>query len=117
VDRIEEMVPLAPHMFLILLALHGGPLHGYGIKKAVRERSGGRVDLDPGGLYRLVARLEARGVVRAAEAPVDAPEDDRRRLFHALTPAGERLLKLEARRLASLVDSADVAALIHEAGA
>lgn len=114
---IDDLIPLPPHTFMVLLALRGGALHGYGIKKEVRARSEGRIDLDPGGLYRLIARLEARGVVRPADAPAETPEDDRRRVFYALTAEGQRLLAMEARRLASLVGSADVAAVIREAGA
>ncbi|HUQ82222.1 MAG TPA: PadR family transcriptional regulator [Gemmatimonadaceae bacterium] len=109
---LDDLLPLPPATFLVLLALRGKPLHGYGIKKEVRARSDGRIDLDPGGLYRLIARCEARGAVRAASAPADAPDDDRRRLFYTLTPAGEALLAAEARRMASLVASPDVASLI-----
>ena len=88
-------------------------MHGYGIKKEVRARSEGTIDLDPGGLYRLIARLEVRGIVRPTRAPADAPDDERRRLFYTLTAAGERVLTAEARRLATLVASPDVAALLQ----
>ena len=43
--------------FLVLLALHRAPSHGYAIKKSVLELSGGTLDLEPGGLYRLIGRL------------------------------------------------------------
>jgi DNA-binding PadR family transcriptional regulator len=117
VPSIDDLLPLPPGTFLVLLTLRGRALHGYGIKKEVRARSEGRVDLDPGGLYRLIARLEARGIVEPAEAPADAPADDRRRLFYTLTAAGERLLAAEARRLAALVAAPDVAVLVKGAGA
>ena len=110
---LDDLLPLPPAIFLVLLALRGKALHGYGIKKEVRARSDGRVDLDPGGLYRLIARLEARGVVRPTDPPADAPVDDRRRLFYTLTAPGETLLAAEARRLATLVASPDVATLIN----
>jgi DNA-binding PadR family transcriptional regulator len=87
-------------------------MHGYGIKKEVRARSDGHLDLDPGGLYRLISRLEADGVLRVASAPSDAPDDERRRVFYKLTAAGERLLAAEARRLAALVASPDVASML-----
>src|SRR5262245_35611501 len=101
-SSLDDLIPLPPATFLVLLALRGRALHGYGIKKEVRSRSDGKIDIDPGGLYRLIARLEAQGIVAAAEAPADAPIDDRRRLFYTLTPSGELLLAAEARRLASL---------------
>src|SRR5262245_28956927 len=112
---LDDLLPLPPATFLILLAIRGRSVHGYGIKKEVFARSEGRIDLDPGGLSRLIARLEARGVVRAAAAPADAPDDERKRLFYTLTPAGERLLATEARRLASLVATPEVRTLIKTA--
>jgi DNA-binding PadR family transcriptional regulator len=110
-------LPLPPHLFLVLLALRGKSLHGYGIKKEVLTRSEGRIDLDAGGLYRLIGRLESQGIVRVAAAPADEPGDERKRVFYALTPAGEALLASEARRLSALVASPDVSALIRGAGA
>lgn len=114
---MPDLLPLPPHMFLVLLSLRGRALHGYGIKKEVLARSGGAIDLDPGGLYRLIGRLETKGVVRAAEAPADEPDDDHRRVFYTLTAAGEELLAAEAVRLEALLGSPDVRALIDGAGA
>ena len=108
----DELLPLSPSTFLVLLALRGRAMHGYGIKKEVRARSDGAIDLDPGGLYRLIARLEVRGIVQSTPAPANAPDDERRRLFYTLTADGERVLVAEARRLASLVASPDVASLV-----
>lgn len=107
--------PLPPHMFYVLLSLRGRALHGYGIKKDVFERSDGRIDLDAGGLYRLIGRLETQGIVRVAPEPEDQPDDDRRRVFYTLTAEGERLLVEEAKRLSALVESPEVQALIEGA--
>ena len=101
--------PLPPHMFLVLLALNAGPSHGYGIKKAVAERSDGSVDLDAGGLYRLIARLEEWGWAETVDAP-EADADPRRK-YYALTTGGQAILRREARRVASLARDPDVAAL------
>ena len=111
-DSLMSELPLSPGTFHVLLALRGRALHGYAIKKAVLARSDGRLNLDAGGLYRLIARLEGMGAVRIAAAPPDAPDDDRRRVFYRLTAGGERLLAAEARRMASLVASPDVAPLL-----
>ena len=104
--------PLPPHTFLVLLALHGGPAHGYGLKKAVLDRSDGAVDLDAGGLYRLIARMEEQSWLE----PVPAPESetDARRKYYALTPAGRGVLAAEAARLTRMAGWADVAALARE---
>lgn len=106
----EDALPLPPHMFLVLLVLNGGPAHGYGIKKAVAERSRGTVDLDAGGLYRLIARLEERGWVSYASQGEDAGGDSRRK-YYELTSAGREILAAEARRVSALARAPDVVAL------
>jgi DNA-binding PadR family transcriptional regulator len=109
--KLDDLLPLPPHMFHVLLVLRAGPLHGYAIKREVAAQSAGRIDLDPGGLYRLIARLEARGAV-AEFAPRGEPTDDRKRVFYKLTRAGEQLLLAEARRLSTLVSSKEVRELL-----
>ncbi len=103
--------PLPIPLFHVLLALHRGPMHGYGIKKAVAERSGGRIELDPGGLYRMIARLEEREWAEPVAPPSD--EADARRKYYALTPQGAAVLSAEARRLWDLAHEPDVTALVR----
>lgn len=114
---LDDLLPLPPHMFYVLLVLRRGPLHGYGIKKEVSTQTSGQIDLDPGGLYRMIARLEGRGAVAVAAAPEGAPADDRKRVFYKLTAAGEQLLKAEGRRLSALVSSKAVRDLLKGARA
>ena len=109
--KLEELLPLPPHMFHVLLCLRAGPLHGYAIKKEVLAQSSGRIDLDPGGLYRLIARLEAQGAVTEVASRTQ-PTDERKRVFYKLTRAGEQLLLAESRRLAALVSSREVKELL-----
>ena len=95
-------LPLAPAVYLILLALADGDAHGYRIRAAVIERSQGAVTLDPGSLYRLIARLSDDGLV--GEAPHRrSSEDDERRRYYRLTSLGRRLLEAETNRMADLV--------------
>lgn len=97
----ETALPVKPKPFLLLLILEEeGPLHGYAIKKGMAERSGGRVTMDPGGLYRLIARLERDGLLRHAPRPAD--EADERRQYVEITDWGRRVLAAEARRIADL---------------
>jgi DNA-binding PadR family transcriptional regulator len=102
---LNDLLPLPPHMFHVLLVLSQGPMHGYGIKKEVALQSGGQIDLDPGGLYRLIARLEARGALVAAAPPANGPDDERQRSYYRLTRAGQQLLAAEAQRLSALVST------------
>ena len=89
--------PLKPADFHILLALAGGPRHGYEIMKEAEAESGGRVCLEVGTLYRILARLLQAGFLE------EAGEDGRRRNY-SLTRAGRRALQAEAERLAGVVD-------------
>ena len=110
----EAALPLKPKPFLLLLTLQEhGALHGYAIKKAMRESSGGTVAMDPGGLYRLIARMERDGLVRPVPRP--AGDADERRQYVAITEWGRAVLAAEARRIAELARVPAVQALAREA--
>ena len=105
----RDLLPLKPADFHILLEPGGlGPLHGYGVMKAVERESNGEVRLELGSLYRLLGRLLDLGALAAQES------DDRRRNY-SLTAFGRRVLEAEARRLAALVKLAPVRKLLREA--
>lgn len=88
---------LKPADFHILVALLDGPRHGYDIMKEVERESEGRVLLEVGTLYRVLARLLDDGLLQ------DAGGDGRRRNY-SLTRLGRRVVKAEAERLAGVVD-------------
>lgn len=90
-------IPLAPRDLLILAVLDEGPSHGYGIVKAVEERSAFDVRLDPANLYRALRRMRRDGWIEEVEAG-----GDRRRTF-TLTPEGKSVLAAEVHRLESLL--------------
>jgi DNA-binding PadR family transcriptional regulator len=94
-------LPLAPEVLLVLLVLADEPAHGYAIRQRVIERSDGAVDLDPGSLYRLIARLADDGLVDEASRD----EESRRRTYR-LTPRGRRVLAAELDRLRALLERA-----------
>ena len=81
---------LRGHLDLLLLAtLHRtGPVHGYGLITALRERSGGTFDLPEGTVYPALHRLERDGSV-ASSWDTSAP---RRRRVYVLTPVGAEAL-------------------------
>ena len=93
----ERPEPLKPADFHILLVLMEKPRHGYEIMKEVERESNGRVQLEVGTLYRLLARLLDSGLIAEGE------EDGRRRNY-ALTRAGRQALKAEAERLAGVMN-------------
>jgi DNA-binding PadR family transcriptional regulator len=100
--------------FEILLTLATGERHGYAIIQDIEGRSSGRVSVETGTLYRALQRLAEEDLVRPAEAPRADANDDERRRFYAITPAGRRAAADEARRLASLVTAARLARLLPE---
>ncbi|MEV4758055.1 helix-turn-helix transcriptional regulator [Micromonospora sp. NPDC049559] len=73
---------------LLLAVLEGGPLHGYAIIEALRDRSGGTLNLPTGTIYPALRRLERAGYVESSWSTVNGRE---RRTYH-LTGAGQRAL-------------------------
>ena len=53
----EELLPLTPALFHILLSLADRELHGYDIMREVDERTGGKMRLGPGTLYGSIKRM------------------------------------------------------------
>ena len=100
---LSRYLPLNPRVFAILAALLEVPAHGYRIKQEVEERSGGAVTLDPGSLYRTIARLLDDGVVEEVPAPDGESETDPRRRYYGVTPLGRALVAAEAARLRQLL--------------
>lgn len=92
--------PLAPRDLLILSVLAEGARHGYGIIKAVEERTEAKVLLDPANLYRALRRMRRDGWIREIE---DASAEDARRRTYELLPAGRSILRAEVERLEALV--------------
>ena len=101
-----DPLPLEPHWFQILLALADRDLHGLAIMNDVLERTGGRMRLWPGMLYRNLSRLVDDGLVVEIEAPAAATPGGGRPRYFRITTAGRRACGAEAQRLAGFVDVA-----------
>lgn len=99
----EELLPLTPPVFHILLALAGEERHGYGIMQDVSEQTGGALQLGPGTLYGCLKRMLAAGLVEESDERPDPELDDERRRYYRMTPLGRRVVRAEARRLAGAV--------------
>jgi DNA-binding PadR family transcriptional regulator len=101
--QTKPPAPVEPHWFQILLALADRDLHGLAIMNDVLERTGGRMRLWPGMLYRALGRLADIGLIAEIEPPDDAPMAGGRPRFFRITPAGRRACAAEAERLAGFV--------------
>lgn len=102
----EEMLPLTPAVFHVLLALVDGELHGYGIMQEVTRLTNGQMRLGPGTLYGSIKRMLADGLIEESETRPDPALDDERRRYYRLTDYGQRVVRAEAERLDRLVRSA-----------
>jgi DNA-binding PadR family transcriptional regulator len=101
--NVESLVPLPAVTFHILMALAGEDRHGYGIIQDVARRTNNRLKLGAGTLYRSLQRmLEQSLIVETGERP-DAEQVDERRRYYRITPFGESVARVEARRLTELV--------------
>lgn len=105
----QQFLPLKPDAFYVLLVLLGGERHGYAIMRDAADRSGGRVQLQAGALYRLLARLLDEGLVVESQRRPAADADDERRRYYRVTPLGRRVIAAEAERMATLAEAARAA--------
>ena len=108
----ELLIPLPPATFHILMALAEDDRHGYAIIQDVAARTGGKLRLSAGTLYRSIQRMLEQGlIVETRERP--APEyDDERRRYYRITPFGIAVAQAEARRLTELVKMARARGLV-----
>ena len=99
----EEMLPLTPAVFHVLLALADGERHGYAIMQEVAEHTEGRIKMGPGTLYGTIKRLIEAQLIEESDERPDADSDDERRRYYRLTGVGQRVVKAEAQRYAEMV--------------
>lgn len=102
----EELLPLTPAVFHVLLALAEGERHGYAIMQEVVAATNGRIKIGPGTLYGTIKRLLKVKLVEESEERPDPTLDDERRRYYRLTALGQLVLKAEVRRYAELVEVA-----------
>jgi len=103
--------PLGDLAFSVLVALTDEQLHGYALIKRLRGLEG-RASLRTGTVYAALARLQDEGWVVEVDAPPD--DEDPRRRYYRVSPAGREAARAEAARLASLVGFARRKALLTE---
>ncbi len=92
--------PLRPRVFAILLALVGGPRHGYGLMQALQTDPTERWLLGPATLYRTLKEMQDQGLITSAEGPDESGGPPRR--YYRLTAAGRRAGAAEAARMVAL---------------
>jgi len=86
--------------FYIMLLLSEGPIHGYGIMRAFKNRTG--KGLSAGTLYPFLQTLESRGLV----SKCDKATGNRPKIEYSLSKKGESFTKRLFRRFAAITASA-----------
>ena len=100
---VDTMLPLAPPMFHILIALGDDAMHGYAVMQAIDERSGGQVRLLPGTLYSTVKKMLRLQLIEECKPPSHADSEDERRRYYRATRFGRNVRSAETERLSMLV--------------
>lgn len=101
---VDELLPLTPLSFEILLALADEPRHGYGIIKEIEARTGKPLKSSTGTLYLAIRRLEqAELIVESDDTGRSGGSGGSRRRYYRLTQLGEEVVAAEAERLAALL--------------
>lgn len=93
---------LKGHLDLLVLAVVApGPLHGYAVIEALRERSGDAFDLPEGTVYPVLHRLAKAGLLQSEWVEASG----RRRRTYRLTDAGRAALTQQHRQWQEFADA------------
>ena len=95
----ENLLPMTPAVFNILLALADGEKHGYAIMLEVEANTNGEVKMGPGTLYGSIKRMLSMGLIEESDERPDPQMDDQRRRYYRLTGLGHKAVRAEAMRL------------------
>jgi len=87
----RDLVGGVLHVMLLTQIDRSGPIHGYGVIKALTESAGGRPLFKEGTIYPILNELERVGVVRSEWGHGSAGPQ---RKYYSLTPLGRQTLKI-----------------------
>lgn len=87
---------------LILRTLALGPMHGWAISQRIQQMSNDMLRVNQGSLYPALHRLETAGWLSAEWR---ATEQNRQAKFYALTKAGQKQLRAEARNWQQMTEA------------
>jgi DNA-binding PadR family transcriptional regulator len=98
----ENLPPLTPAVFHVLLALAEGERHGYAIMREVAESTRSQIKMGPGTLYGTIKRLLEARLIEESDRRPDPELDDERRRYYRLTGLGWKVVGAEALRYEQL---------------
>ena len=97
--KLDDVLPLSPTAFHVLVAMAEGPRHGYAIAQEVEELTSGRLVMGPGTLYGSLQRMTTAGLIEEAPNPGEDGLHANRRRYYRMTPLGSEALRAESERL------------------
>ena len=92
-DSLRKLFPGTVDL-LVLKTLSESTMHGFGISRALRDRSSDVIVLKDAALYQALHRMERQGWIASEWGISDA---QKRAKFYELTKAGKRRLAAEER--------------------
>lgn len=106
VETPNQLQPLTPAVFHILLALMDQERHGYGIMKEVESQTQGEMLLRAGTLYQAIKRMLEMGLIEESAVRPDPALDDERRRYYKISGLGHKVASAEVERLRKLLQIA-----------
>ena len=80
----DELLPLTPPVFHLLVALSDGERHGYALMRQVADDTDGILKLGPGTLYGCLQRMLEAGLIAESDQRADPQLDDERRRYYRI---------------------------------
>jgi DNA-binding PadR family transcriptional regulator len=102
-ENLQQMLPLTPAVFFVLLCLTNGDKHGYAIMRQIATLSDNQFRIGPATLYTTLQRLLDLALIEEVAGPVSATQRDHRRRYYRLSDTGRLLLEAELGRMDSIV--------------
>jgi DNA-binding PadR family transcriptional regulator len=102
-EELQQLLPLTPAVFFVLLSLADGEKHGYAIMQGMATLSGGKFRIGPGTLYTTLQRLLDLALIEEVQGSGAAVERENRRRYYRLAGNGKVLLEEEISRMDSVV--------------
>ena len=111
-QELEQLLPLPPATFHILLSLARSENHGYAIMLDIEQSTNGRFTIGPGTLYTSIKRMLKAGWIEESDDRPDPQLDDERRRYYRLTGLGRRVMQAETERFSRTLDLARSAGVL-----
>ena len=111
----DNLLPLNQTVFRVLLVLGEEQMHGYGVMRALAEKTGGREKILPGTLYASIARMVEDGLLEELHPPDDSSGGPKRR-YYRRTALGTAAARAESGRMRALLDLARSENILEEPG-